>query len=95
MTEPIAIYSGLMRMQIDRLNSLAENTGNANSVGYLQESNHIDPNKFISLLQGEKYSGGYKSTHSNQEYNNKKSDSANYLKGQDEISGAVTRSFVG
>ncbi|HKO65075.1 MAG TPA: hypothetical protein VJU13_07715 [Candidatus Nitrosocosmicus sp.] len=31
-----------------------------------------------------------KSTHSNQEYNNKKSDSANYLKGQDEISGAVT-----
>jgi len=66
MTEPIAIYSGLMRMQIDRLNSIAENTGNANSVGYLQEANHIDPNKFMSLLQGEKYSGGYKSTHSNQ-----------------------------
>jgi flagellar basal-body rod protein FlgF len=53
-------------MQIDRLNSIAENTSNANSIGYLQESNYIDPNQFVSLLQGGKYTGGYKSTHSNQ-----------------------------
>lgn len=66
MTEPIMTYSSLMRMQIDRLNSIAENTSNANSIGYLQESNYIDPNQFVSLLQGGQYTGGYKSTHSNQ-----------------------------
>lgn len=66
MTEPIMTYSSLMRMQIDRLNSIAENTSNANSTGYLQESNYIDPNQFVSLLQGGEYKGGYKSTHSNQ-----------------------------
>jgi flagellar basal-body rod protein FlgF len=66
MTEPIMTYSSLMRMQIDRLNSIAENTSNVNSVGYLQESNYIDPNQFASLLQGGRYTGGYKSTHSTQ-----------------------------
>jgi flagellar basal-body rod protein FlgF len=66
MTDPIMTYSGLMRMQIDRLNSIAENTSNVNSVGYLQESNYVDPNQFVSLLQGGRYTGGYKSTHSTQ-----------------------------
>lgn len=50
MTDPIVAYSGLMRMQIDRLNSIANNASNVNSAGYLQEMTSISNNQFQNLL---------------------------------------------
>jgi len=52
MTEAIMIYSAVMRAQLNRLNSVAQNASNVNSVGYLQESTYIDPNTFADLLAG-------------------------------------------
>lgn len=50
MTDPIIAYSGLMRTQIDRLNSIANNASNVNSTGYLQEKTSISNNQFQNLL---------------------------------------------
>lgn len=50
MTEPIMAYSAVMRAQLDRLNSVAQNTSNANSTGYLHESSFISSDAFLNLL---------------------------------------------
>lgn len=44
-------YSAVMRTQIERLNSIANNAGNVNSTGFLQERTSIDNNQFQQLLQ--------------------------------------------
>lgn len=59
MSDPIMVYSAFMRMEIDRLNSIAGNTSNTNSAGYLHETTSIDPEKFLSLLQGDKATDAY------------------------------------
>ena len=46
MTDPIMAYSAVMRTQIERLNSIANNAGNVNSTGILQERTTIDNNQF-------------------------------------------------
>jgi flagellar basal-body rod protein FlgF len=51
MTDPIMAYSAVMRTQIERLNSIANNAGNVNSTGFLQERTSIDNNQFQQLLQ--------------------------------------------
>lgn len=50
MTEAIMVYSAVMRAQLDKLNSVAQNTSNANSTGYLHESSFINSNSFLNLL---------------------------------------------
>jgi flagellar basal-body rod protein FlgF len=64
MPEPIMVYSGLMRLQIERLNSVAQNVSNVNSAGYLQETSRLDPQQFISLLRGDAHAGEQNISHS-------------------------------
>lgn len=52
MTDPIMAYSNVMRTQIDRLNSIANNASNVNSTGYLQEKTSVGGAQFQTLLQG-------------------------------------------
>lgn len=53
MPDPIMAYSGLMRIQIDRLNVIAQNSSNVNSIGYLHETSQLDHQHFLNTLKGE------------------------------------------
>lgn len=57
MTDPVMIYSSLMRVQIDRLNAISENASNVNTTGYLSQTNQIDANSFINLINGQEGAG--------------------------------------
>jgi flagellar basal body rod protein FlgG len=46
-------YAGVMRAQIDRLDTVAQNASNTNSPGYLQQSSMPTTNDFLSLVQAE------------------------------------------
>lgn len=63
MTEPIMVYSAVMRAQLNRLNSVAQNTSNANSVGYLHESSFVSPNSFLNLLSNSSAVSNLSSSH--------------------------------
>jgi flagellar basal-body rod protein FlgF len=52
MPDPIVAYANLIRAKIDSLNSIAQNSSNVNSAGYLQEISHIDHQQFVSLING-------------------------------------------
>lgn len=45
-------YASVMRAQIDRLDAVAQNASNLNSVGYLQQNSTINPESFLNLLAG-------------------------------------------
>lgn len=52
MPDPIMAYSNMMRVQIDRLNAIAQNSSNVNSTGYLQETSQVGSQHFLAILQG-------------------------------------------
>lgn len=53
MPDPIMAYANLIRAKIDSLNSIAQNSSNVNSSGYLQEIRQVDHQQFVSLMNGE------------------------------------------
>lgn len=63
MTDPIVAYSKVMRMQIERLNSIANNAANVNSTGFLQEKTTVSGNQFHQLLQTADPKDGYLINH--------------------------------
>ncbi len=63
MTESIMVYSAIMRAQLNRLNSVAQNTSNTNSVGYLHESSFISPDSFLNLLSNPNVDSGLDRSH--------------------------------
>lgn len=66
MTDPVMSYASIMRAQIDRLDAIAQNASNTNSVGYLQQSMHTDNQDFMALINDEKSRAGAQVYHSHQ-----------------------------
>lgn len=52
MPDLIVTYSKVMRAEIDRLNLIAQNVANVNSVGYLARTSAIDGSGFLELIAG-------------------------------------------
>lgn len=50
MIDPIMSYAGVMRVEINRMNSIAHNSSNVNSDGFLQEKTYLDGNQFKNIL---------------------------------------------
>ncbi|GGY84983.1 flagellar basal-body rod protein FlgF [Cellvibrio zantedeschiae] len=59
MTDPIMAYAGVMRVEIERMNSIAHNSSNVNSDGFLQEKTYLDGNQFKKILLNQKIDNSY------------------------------------
>lgn len=53
MSDLVITYSRVMKAEIDRLNVIAQNVANVNSVGYVARTTAIDGAGFLKLVEGE------------------------------------------